>query len=102
MLMQVKSDGFITMPGGMGTFEELFEILTWLQLGLHSKPIGLLNINHYFDDLLLMLEKMVRKGFLAIDNLELLIVDDQIDCLLTKMKNFKDPKKTKLLNKKRL
>ena len=101
MLMQVKSDGFITMPGGMGTFEELFEILTWLQLGLHSKPIGLLNINHYFDDLLLMLEKMVRKGFLAIDNLELLIVDDKIDCLLEKMKNFKDPQKPKWLNKKR-
>ena len=63
MLMQVKSDGFITMPGGMGTFEELFEILTWLQLGLHSKPIGLLNINHYFDDLLLMLEKMVVRKY---------------------------------------
>ena len=101
MLMQTKSDGFITMPGGMGTFEELFEILTWLQLGLHSKPIGLLNVNHYYDDLLLMLEKMVKKGFLAIDNFELLIVDDQIDRLLEKMKNFRDPKKPKWLNNER-
>ena len=93
MQMQIKSDGFITLPGGMGTFEELFEILTWLQLGLHSKPIGLLNVNHYYDDLILMMEKMVKKGFLAIDNLQLLIIDDQIDCLLEKMKNFKDPQK---------
>ena len=102
MQMQIKSDGFITLPGGMGTFEELFEILTWLQLGLHSKPIGLLNVNHYYDDLILMMETMVKKGFLAIDNLQLLIVDDKIDCLLEKMKNFKDSQKPKWLNKKRV
>ena len=102
MQMQIKSDGFITLPGGMGTFEELFEILTWLQLGLHSKPIGLLNINHYYDDLILMMEKIVKKGFLAIDNLQLLIVDDKIDSLLEKMKNFKDPKKPQWLNKKKV
>ncbi len=70
-------------------------------MGLHSKPIGLLNVNHYYDDLLLMLEKMVKKGFLAIDNFELLIVDDQIDRLLEKMKNFKDPKQPKWLNNER-
>tara|TARA_R110000787_G_scaffold286385_1_gene404547 strand:+ start:22558 stop:23148 length:591 start_codon:yes stop_codon:yes gene_type:complete len=101
LLMQKRSDGFITMPGGMGTMEELFEILTWLQLGLHSKPIGLLNVNHYYDDLILMLEKMVKKGFLSMDNLELLIVDDQIDNLLEKMKNFKDPQKPKWLTNER-
>tara|TARA_B100000809_G_C15135544_1_gene530397 strand:- start:2449 stop:3039 length:591 start_codon:yes stop_codon:yes gene_type:complete len=101
LLMQKKSDGFITMPGGIGTMEELFEILTWLQLGLHSKPIGLLNVNHFYDDLILMLEKMVKKGFLSMDNLELLIVDDQIDNLLEKMKNFKDPQKPKWLTNER-
>ncbi|MCK5872754.1 MAG: TIGR00730 family Rossman fold protein [Methylococcales bacterium] len=101
LLMQNKSDGFITMPGGMGTLEELFEIITWLQLGLHSKPIGLLNVNHYYDDLILMLEKMVKKGFLSMENFELLIVDDQIGNLLIKMKNFKDPQKPKWLNKER-
>ena len=101
LLMQTRSDGFITMPGGMGTMEELFEILTWLQLGLHSKPIGLLNVNHYYDDLILMLEKMVKKGFLSMDNLELLIVDDQIDNLIEKMKNFKDPQKPKWLTNER-
>ena len=101
LLMQKKSDGFITMAGGIGTMEELFEILTWLQLGLHSKPIGLLNVNHFYDDLILMLEKMVKKGFLSMDNLELLIVDDQIDNLLEKMKNFKDPQKPKWLTNER-
>ena len=101
LLMQNRSDAFITMPGGIGTMEELFEILTWLQLGLHSKPIGLLNINHYYDDLIIMLEKMVKKGFLSMDNLKLLIVDDQIETLLEKMRNFKDPQKSKLLTNKR-
>ena len=95
LLMQNRSDAFITMPGGIGTMEELFELLTWLQLGLHSKPIGLLNVNHYYDDLIVMLEKMVEKGFLSMDNLGLLIVDDQIDHLLEKMKNFKNPQKPK-------
>ena len=96
--MQELSDGFIALPGGMGTLEELFEILTWLQLGLHSKPIGLLNVNHFYDDLLTLLENMVRKGFLSMDNFELLLVDNKIDSLLDKMKNFKDPQKPKWLN----
>jgi len=99
--LQEISNGFIALPGGLGTLEELFEILTWLQLGLHSKPIGLLNVNHFYDDLIAMLEKMVTKGFLKMDNLELLLVDDDIDSLLQKMKNFKDPKKPKWLNSER-
>jgi len=87
--MHELSDGFITLPGGFGTFEELFEIITWAQLGLHKKPIGLLNINGFYNDLVSMLETMVTKGFLKLDNLELLIVDDSIESLLNKMKNFK-------------
>jgi uncharacterized protein (TIGR00730 family) len=96
--MQELSDGFIALPGGIGTLEELFEILTWLQLGLHSKPIGLLNINNFYDDLLKLLETMVRKGFLTMENYELLLVDTNIDSLIDKMKKFKDPKKPKWLN----
>ncbi len=87
--MHELSDGFITLPGGFGTFEELFEIITWAQLGLHQKPIGLLNINGFYDDLIKMLETMVAKGLLKIDNLELLIVEDDIDRLLDKMRNYK-------------
>ncbi len=86
--MHEISDGFITLPGGFGTFEELFEIITWAQLGLHQKPIGLLNINGFYDDLINMLETMVTKGFLKIENLDLLIIDSTIDSLIKKMKTF--------------
>jgi hypothetical protein len=99
--MQEESDGFITLPGGMGTLEELFEILTWLQLGLHKKPIGLLNINGFFNDLIKMLETMVRKGFLSVDNYSLLLVDSDPVRLLKKMKDFKNPEVPKWLNEKR-
>jgi hypothetical protein len=87
--MHDLSNGFITLPGGFGTLEELFEIITWAQLGLHQKPIGLLNINGFYNDLISMLETMVTKGFLKMENLELLIVDDSIEGLLEKMENFK-------------
>lgn len=89
MKMQELSDGFITLPGGFGTLEELFEIITWSQLGLHQKPIGLLNINGFYDDLLALLKNMVRKNFLKTENYELLIVEEDIDLLLEKMKTFK-------------
>ena len=92
------SDGFIALPGGFGTFEELFEIITWAQLGLHQKPIGLLNSNGFYDDLIKMLETMTVKGFLKMDNLELLIIDDSIDSLLDKMTNFKPLQVPKWLN----
>ncbi|TJY36092.1 LOG family protein [Pontimicrobium aquaticum] len=87
--MHEISDGFITLPGGFGTFEELFEIITWAQLGLHQKPIGLLNINGFYDDLISMLETMVAKGLLKMENFELLIVDNDINKLLDKMRHFK-------------
>ena len=87
--MHELSDGFITLPGGFGTLEELFEIITWAQLGLHQKPIGLLNINGFYDDLIKMLETMVAKGLLKMANFELLIIDNDINMLLDKMRNFK-------------
>lgn len=89
--MQELSDGFIALPGGFGTLEELFEIITWLQLGLHTKPIGLLNVNGFYDDLLQFLETMVRKGFVSMKNYELLLVDTSIENLLQKMEEFKAP-----------
>jgi len=89
MKMHDLSDGFITLPGGFGTLEELFEIMTWLQLGLHQKPIGLLNINGFYDHLLKLLEHMVDQGLLKKENYELLLVDDDVDRLLEKMRTFK-------------
>ncbi len=96
--MQEESDAFIALPGGMGTLEELFEIITWLQLGLHQKPIGLLNINGFYNELIKMLETMVRKGFLSMDNYNLLLVDSNPIQLLKKMEEFKTPLQPKWLN----
>ncbi|AVI51548.1 TIGR00730 family Rossman fold protein [Pukyongia salina] len=99
--MQEVSDGFIAMPGGLGTLEELFEILTWLQLGLHSKPIGLLNVNGFYDDLLQLFENMVRKGFVSMENYEMLLVDSEANRLLDKMVQFKAPEIPHWLNTER-
>jgi hypothetical protein len=90
--MHELSEGIIALPGGFGTLEELFEMITWAQLGLHQKPIGILNTNGFYNELLSFLETMVKKGFLKMKNYELLIVEKDIDTLLTKMKNYKpDP-----------
>ncbi len=101
MKMQELSDGFITLPGGFGTLEELFEIITWAQLGLHQKPIGLLNVSGFYNDLLGLLENMVRRGFLKMENYELLIIEDDIDRLLEKMKTFKPTQVPKWLKPER-
>ncbi len=87
--MSEISDGFIAMPGGFGTLEELFEIITWGQLGLHQKPIGLLNVNGFYNDLLSFLENMVRKGFLKMDNYEMLLTGSTVSELIEKMENYK-------------
>lgn len=88
MELQERSDGFITLPGGFGTMEELFEVLTWSQLALHQKPVGMLNVNGFYDDLLSALANMVDKGFLKQENFEILLVDTTVDGLLKKMENF--------------
>jgi len=97
MKMQELSDGFITLPGGLGTLEELFEVLTWAQLGLHQKPIGLLNINGFYNVLLELLQNMVAQGLMKKENLELLLVDTNIDDLLEKMKAFVPKQESKWL-----
>ena len=87
--MHELSDGIITLPGGYGTLEELFEMITWAQLGLHQKPIGILNTNGFYDDLLKMIRKMVDQGFLKVENYEMLLVDDSVDGLIKQMENYK-------------
>lgn len=97
--MHDLSDGFIALPGGFGTLEELFEILTWGQLGLHKKPIGILNINGYYDDLIELLHNMVRKGLLKEENMNLVLVSETMEMLFEKMLNFKPMPVPKWMNK---
>lgn len=97
--MHELCDGIIALPGGFGTMEELFEILTWAQLGLHQKPIGLLNTNGFYSALLQMIEKMVQDGFLKELNRDMLLVSDTIDSLLEKMNNYQAPEVKKWISK---
>lgn len=86
--MSELADGFIGLPGGFGTMEELFEMLTWAQLSLHSKPIGILNVNGYYDSLIEFIRTMYQNGFLKEEYLDLLLVSDNIQELLRQMKNY--------------
>jgi uncharacterized protein (TIGR00730 family) len=82
------ADAFIALPGGIGTMEELFEVLTWLQLGLHHKPVGLLNVAGFYDQLLLFLAHLRGQRFLKPENLENLLVEDNIERLLDRCARF--------------
>ncbi|UYZ59453.1 LOG family protein [Hymenobacter latericus] len=83
--MAELAEGFIAMPGGFGTLEELFEVLTWGQLGLHRKPIGLLNVAGFYDALIHLLDHMVQQGLLRAENRRQLMVADNIEELLGHM-----------------
>ncbi|WP_129021880.1 MULTISPECIES: LOG family protein [Edaphocola] len=99
--MHELSDGIITLPGGFGTMEELFEMLTWAQLGLHRKPMGLLNVQGFYDPLLAMADAMMHQGFLSKQNRDMLIADEHIDTLLQQMRNYEAPEVGKWLDKDR-
>ncbi|HUR32858.1 MAG TPA: TIGR00730 family Rossman fold protein [Vicinamibacterales bacterium] len=90
-LMNDLSDGFIAMPGGWGTLEELFEVLTWGQLGLHRKPCGLLNVAGYFDPLLTFLAGAVEERFVRQEYAHMLQVSDSPDDLLDRFASFEPP-----------
>jgi uncharacterized protein (TIGR00730 family) len=83
--MAELSDGFIALPGGFGTFEEFCEILTWGQLGFHSKPIGLLNVNGFYDPLLALFARAVDDGFLRAQNQAMALTETTIEPLLERM-----------------
>ncbi len=87
--MHELSDGIIALPGGWGTMEELFEMLTWAQLGLHGKPIGILNINGYYDALIALCDTMVKEGFLGQDVRQMLLCDDSVDGIIAQMEAWK-------------
>lgn len=90
-LMAQLADGFISMPGGLGTFEETFEILTWAQLGLHHKPVGLLNVNGYYDRLSDFLNHAVQEQFVDPLHREMILLDHSPEQLIQKMLSFTPP-----------
>ncbi len=99
VIMSKLIDGYITLPGGFGTLDELFEALTLNQLHIEQKPVGLLNVNGFFDATLMQLDKMVEEGYLKPNNRNLLIVSNTVEDLMLKMSNYKAPEKSPIINK---
>lgn len=96
-MMASLADGFIAMPGGFGTLEELIEIVTWAQLRFHDKPCGLLNVRNYFDYLLRYLDHAEAEGFLRPENRRMLLVDADADGLLNEFESYTPPQVDKWL-----
>lgn len=82
------SDGFITIPGGVGTMDELWEAISWSQLGYHQKPVGVLNVAGFYDELIAFNAKMINVGFIRPQHAGIMLVDDMLDGLLGKMKDY--------------
>lgn len=82
------SDGFIVLPGGVGTMDELWEAISWSQLGYHAKPVGLLNVNGFYDQLIAFNRHMIEVGFIRPQHANILIIDDTLDGLLAKMEAY--------------
>jgi uncharacterized protein (TIGR00730 family) len=97
-MMADLSDGFIAMPGGIGTLEELFEVFTWSQLGFHEKPIGLLNVDGFYDGLIAFLQHVVAQGFLKNAQASLLMHKPDAQSLLDAFKSFEPRPHDKLLD----
>lgn len=97
--MAAESDAFIALPGGIGTLEELFEALTWLQLGFHAKPVGLLNVAGYYDALLTFLANMETERFIREEHRAMLIVESDPAVLMEKLTAFTRPDVVKWLDR---
>lgn len=100
--MNELSDGVIALPGGYGTLEEFFEMLTWAQLGLHKKPVAILNIDGFYDPLIVLTQRMVDKGFLKQINQQNILVSDKIDEILNEMKHYVAPSVEKWITKEKV
>ncbi len=96
--MNALCDGIIALPGGFGTMEELFEMVTWAQLGLHKKPVGLLNVDGFYDHLIRFIQEMVDTGLLKEENQQMLLFSDDIHTLIDKMEQYEAPPVPKWLN----
>ncbi len=96
--MSELSEGFVALPGGNGTLEEFFEVLTWAQLGEHGKPCGLLNVAGYFDPLLTVFDQMVDRAFLRAAHRELVLVESDPLALLTRFEGYEPPRTIKWID----
>ena len=90
-LMAELADGFVVLPGGFGTLEEFFEVLTWSQLGMHHKPCGLLNVSHYYQRLAEFLDYAVTQHFIKVEHRAMLLMDDDPGKLLDKFDDYQPP-----------
>lgn len=97
-MMAELSDGFIAMPGGIGTLEELFEVLTWSQLGLHEKPVGVLNVDGFYDGLIAFLQNQVAQGFVKANQAALMMHEKSASDLLHRLQTFIPQPSTKVLD----
>lgn len=98
-LMAELSDGFIALPGGIGTFEEFCEIVTWAQLGIHQKPCALMNVGGFYDAFITMFDHSMNQGFIRPQHRELVLVGNEIDKLYERMREFRPPTVEKWLHK---
>ncbi len=98
-MMADLADGFIAMPGGIGTFEEFFEIVTWAQLGFHSKPCALLNVNGFYDPLLHLLDHAIAEGFVKPKQRDIVLVESDFRVLLDRMASHHVPYEPKWISK---
>jgi len=98
-LMAELADGFIAMPGGIGTYEEFFEVLTWAQLGLHAKPCALLNVDGFYDPVLRLLDHAVEERFVRASHRELVVVESDPATLLDHMARHHPPHLHKWIDK---
>jgi uncharacterized protein (TIGR00730 family) len=98
-LMAELADGFIALPGGIGTLEEFCEILTWAQLGLHQKPCGLINVAGYFDHLMAFLDHSVDQRFLRPEHRRMVLVDAEPEMLLDRLRTYRPPQLAKWIDR---
>ena len=94
-IMVTESDGFIALPGGFGTLDELFEVLTWSQLAIHDRPVGILNVDGYFDGILVTLDVMVERGFLRQEDRDRVVAAETGEALLEAMAAWQVPETLK-------
>lgn len=99
VLMSKLVDAYVTLPGGFGTLDEIFEVLTLQQLYIEKKPVGLLNVNGFFDFLIKQLDVMVEEGFLQPKNRAMLIIGNSVEELMRKLSEYKAPENVSFINK---